>query len=781
MSVSVLHLSKLIKREEELEISERMSSRMVRSASALSEGNFLGWQMYVPVTGLVEMSLFGSEEISEDDLRWISEKMAMPVESGDKSGAKSTHKKTSSKRDKQDKEKDELKELYELYLPVREKSSGGQLGFLSDIEESDSDENGNWPSKYSSQFAELVNVLRVTGAYFKVVLGPAQKEEAALCRKNFLSTVNPRQGGTEEYIGNPINTKFLLRLPGKPSVRLLTILREAVAGIGIRHLGSMEDEEIQKIWDKPLDEGVVLPDYASRIMIMEPDTNETVIGIEHAELPAEKIPAEHENTKSKKTITIGKAIGTNGIEREITIGEMDIRRHYEIVGQTGTGKSTLIENMVVSAIKNGFGLTFFDPHGSTIDYILKMVPAKYADKIRVVRIGDTENPVPLNIWESDDYEKEERNINDLCELMADIFDPKREGIVGPRYERWLSTFAKASIAFLGRRASLESIAVLSQSKDNMLKLGKVLVKNHRVLFETIKEEYGKDNSSEFQNMLGWYLCKFQRLTSVEQLRKTLGAGVDALNFKESIDTDTVTLIDLASPTIGTHAARIVGSLLLMKFWNAVMMRERRDMTHLVFVDEAALFQTNPMPRMLAESRKFGLGIVLCHQHEGQLTQEIRDALEANSANFSAFRLSPRDAEVAAIRFDERSIVSELTRQSAFSAITTLSVDGVQTAPFTLEIEKPVFAKNGEKTAKEIEQASIDKLVKPYEDMRALTAAEIQAILNHAEEYTPEEYIKIIRRKKSFFEEWQEKRKELEKKEKDKIDWLKYWNEHRYDR
>ena len=63
MSVSVLHLSKLIKREEELEISERMSSRMVRSASALSEGNFLGWQMYVPVTGLVEMSLFGSEEI----------------------------------------------------------------------------------------------------------------------------------------------------------------------------------------------------------------------------------------------------------------------------------------------------------------------------------------------------------------------------------------------------------------------------------------------------------------------------------------------------------------------------------------------------------------------------------------------------------------------------------------------------------------------------------------------------------------------------------------------
>lgn len=763
MAVSILHFGKLIKREEKLGVSERMSSRMVRSASILSKGDFLGWQMYIPTQGLVDISLFGSGEITEDDLMWMSEKIAM-IGEDDKSIGEA--------------DLGNLTELYEIYLPVREKVSGGQLGFMSEIDDKSEESNSGWPVVYSDQFAELVNVLRKSGACFKAVVGPANVEEVSECRKNFVQTSNLRQIPVEEYLGEPVKTRFLLRLSGKASIRLITILREAVNGINLRYLGNMESSENLNTWDNPFEEGIVLPDYAARIMIMEPVTNENVIGIEHCEIPAEKIPAEHENSKSRKSVTIGKAMGSNGIEKKITIGETDIRRHYEIVGQTGTGKSTLISNMVVSAIKSGFGLTFFDPHGSTIDYILRMVPAKYADKIRVVRIGDTENPVPLNIWDSDDIQKEEKNISDLCELISNIFDPNNQGFVGPRYERWLSTFCKASIAFLGRRASLESIAVLSQSKDNMFKLSKAIYKDYPVLVETIKEEYGKDNSNEFNNMLGWFLCKFQRLTSVEQLRKTLGAGVDALNFKETIDTDTVTLIDLASPVIGTHAARMAGSLILMKFWNAVMARNNRDMTHLVFVDEAALFQTNPMPRMLAEARKFGLGIILCHQHEGQLTQEIRDALEANSANFSAFRLSPRDAEIAAIRFDDKSILSELTRQNAFNAITTLSVDGVQTSPFTLEIEKPVYARNGDKTAKDIEAASIENLVKPYEEMRALTAAEIQEILNNAESYSPEEYIKKMRTKKSFLDIWFEKKKQYEQNAIKIPDWLEKWQNYK---
>lgn len=411
---------------------------------------------------------------------------------------------------------------------------------------------------------------------------------------------------------------------------------------------------------------------------------------------------------------------------------MDLRRHYQIVGQTGTGKSTLLVSMILSAIEEGHGLTFFDPHGSTIDMVLRSVPEQYMDKVRVVRIGDPDNPVPLNIWDSNDPVKEERNINDLGELFADIFDPKNQGIVGPRWQRWFATFAKVSIAFLGRRASLESITVLSQSKDNMLKVSKAIGAEYPELVEIIKQEYGTNNCSEFQEMLGWLLCKFQALTAVEQLRETLGAGANALDFNHTIDTDTVTLIDLASPIIGTMASRIIGTLLMMKLWKAAMTRKQRERTHLIFVDEASLFQTNPMPRMLAESRKFGISMVLCHQHTGQLTDEIRDALEANSANFSAFRLSPKDAANAAIRLDDLELQLTLARLDAFNAITTICVDGRQSVPFTLEISRPKEQKNGEEIARKIEEHSLDVLVKPYREVRALTAAEIQLLLNYPE-------------------------------------------------
>ena len=389
--------------------------------------------------------------------------------------------------------------------------------------------------------------------------------------------------------------------------------------------------------------------------------------------------------------------------------------------------------LIMGSIKIGnYGMTFFDPHGSTIDVVLRTVPEKYADRIRVMRIGDAENPVPLNIWDSDDPAKEERNINDLCELFGDIFNPLGEVFVGPRYERWLSTFAKASIAFLGRRASLESIAVISQSQDNMLKLSKAIIDRYPELVETIKEEYAMDKSSDWNQTLAWFLCKFQRLTSVEQLRKTLGAGANALDFLHTIDTDVVTLIDLASPAIGTHAARIVGTLMMMKLWNAVLSRKERDRTHLVVVDEASLFQTNPMPRMMAESRKFGLSVVLCHQHTGQLSAEIRDALEANSANYSAFRLSPRDAFQAAIRFNDPEMQTLLARLDAFNAITTLSVEGKQTAPFTLETIRPKQQKDGEAIASRIEANSIKKLVEPYRSLSALTASEIVEMLDDAD-------------------------------------------------
>lgn len=767
-TAAAVKIDKLVRLTDKRPMSERMSSRMVRCASVMGPGAFIGWQMLVPAKGLVGLYLFGTEPLCRDDLEWILEKTgktsgraARIGYSGSRSYSGSTGHSARAARTEVD---PALKELYEICLPIAESSGaapsigfgiaspgGNRTGSSNRAGAGTRDGAGDeiqdgfakWPSHFSDQFEELLRVLRAAGAALRATAGPPCDRTSTAgppcdraqiaCRKNTLRTYDVRSVPPNEYIGKPVKVRVLLRLPGKPSVRLRTVIEEAVQGAKLRYIGSMDDPMAGHMWERPLEGAVVLPDYAARIMMMEPEVREAVDGIGICEEEMKKIPASHRNTKDKKAVTIGHATDTSGIRRKITIGETDLKRHYQIVGQTGTGKSTLLTTLILSAIEQGHGLTFFDPHGSTIDVVLRSLPEKYAGRVRVVRIGDIENPVPLNIWDSDDPAEEERTINDLCELFGDIFNPPGGGeFVGPRWERWFTLFAKASIAYLGRRASLESIAVIAQSQDNMLKVCKVIIGKYPELVDSIKQEFGLDRSSDFNATLAWFLSKFQRLTAVEQLRLTLGAGANALDFGHSIDTDTVTLIDLASPAIGTHAARIVGTLLLMKLWNAAMARKERDRTHLVLVDEAALFQTNPMPRMLAEARKFGISMVLCHQHAGQLTPEIRDALEANAASFSAFRLSPRDAATAAIRFDDPGMQVFLTRLDAFNAITTISVDGKQTTPFTLETIRPKRLKNSDEIAGRIEARSIETLVEPYRDLRALTAAEIRNILDHPE-------------------------------------------------
>lgn len=710
---TVMKLNSLYQLKDGLAVSDRLSTRMVNCSSVLDESGFIGWDMYVPAKGLVQMFLYGSSGISSKDLEWMAERMA---------------KTTSIKNINSEKEYAHLPLLYELYLPVDEKVSS-KIGFGSDKSEESYRGDLLWPCHYSMQFGELIRAFRDKEAIMRIVMGKANPEKVEKCKKTFLSCWKTSEIDPDEYFGQPIRIGILLRLSCAPSIRILSVIEQAIPGIKIKLLGEIKEKDVLDIWNSPRDICRTMPDYASRILCMEPVTCEPVIGIELCEEEVKPIPASHCNPKDKKSVCIGQAVTTSGKRQKIKVGELDLRRHFQIIGQTGTGKSTMLATLICDAIEKGYGLTFFDPHGTTIDTILQAVPEKHIKRIRVVRAGDADNPVPLNIWDTSDVLKEERNISDLCELISDIFDPDKEGFVGPRYERWLSTFAKASIALLGHRASLESISILSQSRENMLKLGKAIYKQHPELAEIIKQEYGMDKGPDFHNILNWYLCKFQRLTSVEQLRKTLGAGTNALNFNHTIDTDTVTLIDLASPALGTHASRILGTLTLMKLWNAAMGRRERSRTHIVVVDEASLFQTNPMPRMLAEGRKFGLSMILCHQNLSQLTSDIREALESNAAGFSAFRLSPRDAVNASIRFDDPVMQTKLARLNAFHAVSTISVNGIQTPPFTLDISPVKQQKYGKTIAALIEKNSIETLVEPYRDMRALRYEEIQKILD----------------------------------------------------
>ena len=714
-TVPTVYLKELAVTDGKALPADGLSSRLTRCAAALPVDEFIGWQMDIVPGGSVSFFLFASGSAEDADLKWISEKAGFPG-SGKNTG-------TVPPGD----------ELYELCLTTAELPCRRHVvGFAGQPSPASGDGLASWPLGFSAPWAEIPEAMRSFGGTLRVTVGSATQAEAEECRQYVSGSFPAGVGDCVSYTGTPVSVRVLLRLPQPPSLRLRAALEGAVRGTRLRFLGRLSSGA-RSVWEHPLNGAPVLPEHAARLLILEPVVTGPCAGIICRRPDPPLLPFEGTKSARGRAVTVGKAVDASGSVRQISIGDWDLRRHYQIIGQTGAGKSTLLASAITSAIAHGYGLTFFDPHGSTIDTVLRSVSEKHARRIRVVRLGDSTAPVPLSVWDSDDPQKEERNISDLCQLFGSLFDPPGECFTGPRYERWLGTFARASIALLGRRASFESISVLSQSRANMDKLAEAISARYPELAETIRNEYVRDHSSDFNATLSWYLCKFQRLTSVEQLRLTLGAGTNALDLAHTIDTNTVTLIDLSVPAIGTQAARIAGTVLLMKLWNAALGRQHRDRTHLVFLDEASLFQTEPLPRMLAESRKFGLAMILCHQHTGQLSSAVREALEANSAGFSAFRVSPRDAVSAAIRLDGPELQTLLPRLPAFRAVTSLSLDGFQTPPFTLMVRRPAQRKDGDAVAAAIEAESIRTLVEPYRDLRALTPQEILSRLDRPEE------------------------------------------------
>jgi hypothetical protein len=708
--MSIVKLSNLIRHEEELPLWERFSSRIVKVASEFDYESYVGWQMNVPKNGIVDMYLFGGKSVSTADLEWLVEETADSVEYDNEFLDFSND------------------YLYEIILPISlPKENVATTGFSMDSNIVNNSRIvssfvfDNWVFTDGNQFGELVEALKVDGASLKVTIGSTSETE----RKKFIEHLNltwdPNSPiPVSNYCGTPVRQKVLLTLPNENvSARIRALVSACIPGAVIKravtkNLGATNDVNNKDLWNNPLDKAIVLPELAARLMVFEPRVGrDPVIGIETREPDVKQLPARHKNSESKG-VCIGKAINNSGTTQDILIPNLDLTKHYQIVGKTGSGKSTLLVNSILDVIKKGNGVTFFDPHGETIDRILERVPCEHKDRIRVIRVGDENNPVPMNIWNSDNPEDCEQLISDISLLFKDVYDPKDNGWVGPRWIRWFGIFAFATIALLGRNASFQSIVAFSSTEEKMRQLADAIKDRYPEHATRIISEFanmGKQN--DFADFINWYICKFQDLLSVKQTRNTLGATANALDFDKHIDDDTVTLIDLASFVIGKNSSRIMGTLILHQLWEAITKRKHRDKIHFVFIDEVELFQTNPLPQMLAESRKLGISLVLSHQNLGQLSDDVSESIQSNTMSISSFALSTKDSHIIAERFDNQELQKSLTRLNVFNAITTISVDGKQTPEFTLTVDYTDPLPDGVKTREIIEIASIEKLVEPF--------------------------------------------------------------------
>ncbi|MDD5032547.1 MAG: hypothetical protein PHC85_00290 [Candidatus Pacebacteria bacterium] len=419
---------------------------------------------------------------------------------------------------------------------------------------------------------------------------------------------------------------------------------------------------------------------------------------------------------SANGIIIGKNIFRDE-EKEIKIAPDDRRRHFYSVGQTGTGKSVLMKNMVVQDIEEGRGVCFIDPHGDAVEEIMGLIPFERWNDIVYFNPGDATRPFGMNMLEFDSKYPEQKTfiINELLEIFNKLYDMKAAG--GPMFEQY---FRNATLLAMEDKDGtlLEISRVLSDSEFRAKMLSRTqnpLLKN---FWTETAEKAGGD--ATLQNMVPYITSKFDTFLSNEIIRPVLCQSRSSFNFREAMDSGKIVLINLSKGRIGETNAYLLGMVFVGKLFMAAMSRadlpeeKRRDF--FLYIDEFQNVTTNSISMILSEARKYRLCLNITHQFIGQLTEDIKKAVFGNVGSFAVFRIGKDDAEYLAKHFEPVFNAEDLMNIGNYNAYVKLLINGETSRPFNIETYAP--AKSEEAVREKTKEVSAIKYGRPLREVES---------------------------------------------------------------
>lgn len=424
-------------------------------------------------------------------------------------------------------------------------------------------------------------------------------------------------------------------------------------------------------------------------------------------------------------IRLGWAIDAFGRRADVTLDASDLPRHCYIEGQSGSGKTTLIAQLYRAITRAGFQAIWFDPHGDGAKRAAAYSSELGDTTTYYVRHGDREHPVRINLFSEEDAESRERMLAELLELIQVMLDPNREGMVGERFKRSVSLVAQAAFELFGRRTSITDVLALTLTKEALRELRDAVLPRSRDLAIRLDAELIQLGDREFAELISWLVSRLQPFLRTPALRDILGTGEDSVDVREVIDSGANLIIDLASLELGEDVARVLGALWLLKVRNAIGRRADRGRPVVLLIDEAHLYTFGALPGLLAEARKFGIGIVIATQAADNLTPRLARAIEANCGSSISLRTGINAANAASERLGGWPAM-QLTRLEDLTAAASLSRGGVPTRAFTLHVDHFAVveaegwrAETIEHHAEAVFQASQSVLWRPYRDSQVL--------------------------------------------------------------
>lgn len=379
-----------------------------------------------------------------------------------------------------------------------------------------------------------------------------------------------------------------------------------------------------------------------------------------------------------------------GKDTEIHLSREDRMRHFYVVGQTGTGKTNIMLNMITQDIKNGDGCCYIDPHGTDIQTILSRIPKERIDDVIYFDPAYTARPMGLNMLEYDPNYPEQKTfvVNELMSIFNKLFDMKIGG--GAMFEQYFrnSAFLVMEDPESGSTL-LEITRVLADKEFRDMKLARC--KNPIIKQFWVSAEQTTGDQS-LANFVPYISSKFDNFISNDIMRPVVLQQNSVFNFRKIMDEKKILLVNLSKGRLGDINANLIGLVLVGKIQMAAL--SRVDMfgkpmnDFYLYIDEFQNVTTDSIASILSEARKYRLSLNIAHQYINQLEDSIKNAVFGNVGSVAVFRVGTDDAEFLESKFKPQFTATDIAKLDNYNAYISMLVKGQPVKPFNLKTLPP---------------------------------------------------------------------------------------------
>lgn len=384
-----------------------------------------------------------------------------------------------------------------------------------------------------------------------------------------------------------------------------------------------------------------------------------------------------------------------GERKKIHMKNDDRFRHFYVIGQTGTGKSSVIQLMARQDFHNGKGICVVDPHGSLVEDLFPYIPRERADDVIYFNPADSERPMGLNMLEGKTDEERDLIALDAMNMMVKMFG---EEIFGPRIQDY---FRNGCLTLMSDEEEGGAITDLVRlfTDDEWQKYKVSRVKNP-IVKSFWEKQMAQTGQREKQEMIPYFAAKFGQFTTNTLIRNIVGQVKSSFDFSDVMNGSKILLMNLSKGLIGDVNSKLLGMIIVNKIQVAAMRRQREDASErkdfFLYIDEFQNYVTDSIESILSEARKYRLGLVIAHQYLDQLEKDskmsgsvkLKGAVFGNVGTMMFYKIGPQDAEFCAKEMRPVFSESDLVSMDAFKGCMKLSIDTQPSQPFSIEIPKP---------------------------------------------------------------------------------------------